>query len=219
MTKTKIKFITLFLATTIAVSLLFSLISFGGNHANAETVNSEEEQVVLYSSTAPEDPIFTYTRMNTAVKYDWYAGDRGDMLELSNGYDSILHNGKHYTDYVMANHYFNTDYCDPQNFIGRSYSSASLEYSSETIIHRTIKGDSDGYEIERYGFESLFYATACLPYRTPDSGTTVPTSYDKGYFVNHHNSKNGDKIVGTIWYDNVCADIQVNIPVIGYKSS
>ena len=75
------------------------------------------------------------------------------------------------------------------------------------------------YILVRYGYESRYSAGGVFAYWVFSSESTVPTSYDKDYYIWKHNSSNGHTIKGTIQYKGQLADIEVKIPWIGYKTS
>ena len=218
MTKINLKLVLLSLISVF--SILISTVAFNSANVNAETeAESEESKIVLYSSSVPNSPLLAYTPMNTAVKYEWYVGVGGDKLALSHDFERYeIFDTTLYTEYALAKDYFNTNYCDPYYYACKSYDSNWNRYSKEVTLEHVVYIE-DKVGIVRYGFESKYSATACLPYQTPNSGSNVPTSYDKGYFIANHNSKKGHRIVGTVWYDGICGDLEVSIPAIGYKSS
>ena len=218
MTKANLKLVLLSLISVF--SILISTVAFNSANVKADTgAESEESKIVLYASTKPNVPLLAYTQMNTAVKYEWRISLGGDKLALSHDSERFeIFDTKLYTEYALTNNYFNTNYCDPYYVACMSYDSDWNMYSDVVTLEHSVE-IGDKLETVRYGFESKYSATACLPYHTPDSGSNVPTSYDKGYFIANHNSKKGHRIVGTVWYDGVCGDLEVSIPAIGYKSS
>lgn len=171
-------------------------------------VENAEEDIAVYS--APAVPTLYVETFNTAVVYNWKVGQGGDKLYLKNynltydTYDVV------YREIVFARKYYGKN-CDPYYFEAKSYSTTTNLYSDTITLEKQVTEDGT----VRYGFDSNYsvnmYFDAMVNY--------VPTSFDQNGFIWNHGGSNGRIIKATIMYNDYISDIEVKIPLLGYKTS
>ena len=206
-------------STTIAMAASPALGDVTVLEQDANNVSNDTvDMASTYASIAAPTVIWDNTQYNMIVRYDWRVGRGGDEIAMSRNWQHYFLMG----DILYRTYEFpentGTNHCDPDYFLGKSYDSYSQTYSSSytSLEHDVDMGD---YILVRYGYESRYSAVGVFAYWVFSSESTVPTSYDKDYYIWKHNSSNGHTIKGTIQYKGQLADIEVKIPWIGYKTS
>lgn len=209
----KIKKTTLLLATlAVMVSApVGSMIT-----SNAATPAEEHTNISTMDSTTPGRPTVDYVQYNTMVTYNWNAGVNADRLAIGRVYFDLLETSN-YFDVTPAQNIYGTKVCDPSDHRAMSYSTPLDLYSEETTLEHIV-GMGD-YSVVRYGYDCKYAPTGEFP-TSWAVGTTIPTSYDQNLFIASHNGNVGNVIRATICYQKTyIADIEVKIPLLGYKTS
>lgn len=219
-TKTSKRLFSLLLACTMALSV-FAMTVF----ASAETMQGGEMAEVMSSravssniktSTAIQAPTVSYDNQtyNTVVVYNWTAGAGADQVAVTNDARYIYPMGSYTYSERTFIYEVGSKKCDAYNYLGRSYYSLTDTYSAGTTSLERLDGS-----VVRYGYDAKYTALGRFAYWLFSSDTSVPTSYDQEYFVWAHNSGFSRTIKGTIEYNGQIANIEVDIPMIGYKTS
>ena len=185
--------------------------------SNAATPAETQTNVsTMAAATTPGRPTVDYVRYNTMVTYNWNAGANADRLAMGR-VDFTLIQTSNYFDVTPAQNTYGTKVCDPFEHRAKSYSTSSGLYSDETTLEHIV-GMGD-YSVVRYGYDCKYAPTGEFP-TSWALGTTIPTSYDQDLFIAAHYGNVGNVISGTICYQGkYIADIEVKIPLLGYKSS
>lgn len=210
----KLKRTTMLLA---ALSFAVSMPLGASVAASAATSDNSSPNVKAVSATAPERPDVTMTYYNTMVAYKWDAGYNGDQLAMYR-YQYNLIGSDSYFEYAVAKDTYGSTECDPRYYAAKSYNNSTGLYSSETSLEHGV--DMGDYTQVRYGYDCKIAATGEFPTAHYPTGTTVPTEYDKSYFIASHNADWRDYIKGTICYQGIyLSDIQVRVPLLGYETA
>ncbi len=173
------------------------------------------------TSAAIDAPILTWTAYNTLVHYDWRAGHGGDELYMMNGdpYQNWSIRSGSYSETVWP-HATDWGYnlCSPCYWSAKTYNSIAKTYSEQTT--EICYGVDMGNIISmRYGYECKYNVVGRFNSSMVNMGSKIPTSYDKDNYIWKHHSKKGHTIKGTIMYHDQYSDIQVSIPLVGYKTT
>ena len=182
--------------------------------------NSRASTFAYNTDTAIKAPSVSYndTQYNMVVFYDWAVGTGGDKVALGYNWQYYTNMGTPtYREYAFTD-YVGTNHCDPDYFLGKSYYSLTNTYSFDTasLEHTEYV---NGVPNARYGRNAKYPCVGRFNFLSVNVGSTVPTSYDQTHYIWDHNSNNDYKIKATIAYNGEYADIEVDIPWIGYKTS
>lgn len=173
------------------------------NRAVASAINTTS------SIQAPNRAVRYY---NTAVWYQWTPGTGGDQVAMTgNGlYYDVM--GNTYED-ISVVYEIGSMQCDPDNYAGKTYNSATDWYSSSTnTLEHVVNG------VTRYGYDAMYPAVVVIPYWLYGVETKVPQKYDQSNYVWTHGLGTGDKIKASIEYNGEVADLEVTIPWVGYAT-
>lgn len=210
--------------TTVSTALVTANAPVDGDGTALESIvndeNANSKDALSTYDAYPSAPtvIWDNTQYNMVVRYDWRVGKGGDDLAMSKNWQNYYRIGDvFYRTYEFPEN-TGTDHCDPEYFLAKSYDSPSKTYSLSyaSLEHDVDMGD---YTLVRYGYESKYSAVGMFKRWAVSSDDIIPNSYDKEYYIWNHNSSTGHKIKGTINYQGILADIEVNIPWIGYATS
>ncbi|MBR2967459.1 MAG: hypothetical protein IKC35_01615 [Clostridia bacterium] len=182
----------------------------------------------IYTSTEIDDKTtllspnnVTYNNVsvyNTAVVYHWDTNGYGTELALSNS-NSVyyLMGTTTYKDIVFPS-FVNSTECVPNFKYAKSYSSTSNNYSDyTTIAWEYLENNGEYISVNYYHdcelkvkgrFDAIHFV-----------GSTVPTEYDQSSFVWEHGLAWNKWIYGTVTYNGEVSDIEVKVPLVGYKTT
>lgn len=153
-----------------------------------------------------------------AVKYTWQAGSGGDKIAYSkylNGYYTFLDGENPHTEIIFpSSAYSDKTYCPPSYPYYRTYNSAQDYYSAD---YKTIDPNDDNFSLE--SVSDIHCKRTPKEYLSTAKADYMPTSYDETGFIWYHEGASKQIIVATIVYKNICYNIQVTIPGIGYKKT
>lgn len=145
-------------------------------------------------------------------------GSGGDQLAMSSDSYYYMLTGKSYYCNDVFPSYGDKRRCVPENYLAKSYSSATGEYSAVTSTEDTVN-TGNNTSITYYGYECAYAVVGEIDRMEITSGKTVPTSYDQDYYIWKHYGKSKQYIRGTITYDGGIANIEVKIPSIAYNTA
>ena len=181
-----------------------------GSNSRASTFAYDTDHAILAPSVS-----HNRTQYNMVVFYDWAVGTGGDKVALGYNWQYYTNMGTptyreyEFTDYVGTNH------CDPDYFLGKSYYSLTNTYSYDTASLENTEY-VNGVANARYGYNAKYI---CVGKFNINIVTSIPTSYDQTNFIWTHNAGRSDIIKATIEYNGEVADIEVTVPLLGYKTS
>lgn len=196
------------LATTATLAFPASSAENAREFSHASMVKTQNTVSALSSEVGM--PTLNPIIFNTAVLYKWYAGENADQLSFGMpGYSHYFVNNTYFEELTFANEVDNI--CEPFNYIARSYNSETKQFS-ETY---TISNDIGNRII--HGYPSNFIIKGKYNYAMAAQGN-LPTSFDQTNYIWEHGAKNYRYVKATISYHGYVADIQVQVPPLGYKT-
>ena len=222
-TKTTRRIFALLLACVMLMSttVVFASAQSSQDGLSVAGSNSKASTYAYNTDTAIKPPSVDHndTQYNMVVYYDWAVGTGGDKVALGYNWQYYTNmNAPTYREYAFTD-YVGTDHCDPDYFLGKSYYSLTDTYSAAyTSLERDVP-QSNGVTNVRYGYDAKYTCVGRFNYLSVNVGSTIPTSYDQTHYIWDHNAGNGDVIKATIEYNGSYADIEVKIPLLGYKTS
>ena len=209
----------IFTFLTVAMMPVVSTITVNANShvTNDTTIKDKVDLNVNSSSIEAPSVIWDNTQYNMIVCYTWRVGNGGDDIAMSSNQQSYRLVG----DVVYRTYEFperaGTNHCDPDYYIGKSYNSSTKTYSSSyTSLEHEV--DMGTYISVRYGYDARYTCVDTYTYWVNGVGN-VPTSFDKEHFIWNHNSGSGKTIKDTFAFQDQLADINLQIPIFGYKTA
>ncbi len=156
------------------------------------------------------------TTYNTAVVYEWNTNSNGTELALSStNVAYTLMGTTTYKDIAFPT-LSGEKNCEPQFKYAKNYNKATNSYSTYTTI--AWEQDKGDYIQTNYSYDCKYIVDGHFSIAHATSAE-VPTEYDKGGFTWNHGGNVGTTIYGTVSYDGDVSDIEVKIPLLGYKTS
>lgn len=214
-TKTSKRLFSLLLACTMAVSVLAMTVFASAEYAEDSTSIGRASNGSVISnmsmSTSIPAPTISYTTFNTAIKYKWSPANGSDGVAMTDDerYYYLQGSGNYSISAFIYD--IGSKYCEPDFYAGKTYRYQTGVYSAETASLEHLEGG-----VVRYGYEATYKALGKFsPAAAP---SYIPTSYDQSSFYWAHNSGFSRTIKGTIEYNGEVEDIEVNIPMLGYKT-
>lgn len=215
----------------LALLLVGSTFSVAGNvAASAEEISVAQEEVMIENAITPRASISTSYSINApsfiiddtsyifAVKYDWHAGSGGDRvagsLYSSSNY-SIRNDSSHLTEISFPDQGATTSatLCETWRTYYRTYNTSTDQYSSDYVS--VEMDDGDAYVYGRHcqkAPKAMFTNKASATYYCDDYDVT-------NYNVWSHGGGTNYIIIATVRYQDVCYNIKVKIPFLGYNTT